>query len=165
MSDIGSFFIPYHKISVPNPTPFFPRIKKNGPSIVVNFNQGYVIDLGPKIPSIVAVQDCDIDWNVSSGIKKFYVKVVYKTDEEIAANPTDFRTVKEAKMQEIPDGSGEALPDTDKIYLVCEIENKSLKKLVLRENIVTGGQSFWCINEKGEPQKYFFDAFKKQEPA
>jgi hypothetical protein len=164
MGDISAFHFPYHNISVPNGIPFYPIISQSTnqdgqTNYKVKFVQGYVIDLTTQIPSIIKVDKCDGDgsdggWPVSSK-SKFYVKVVYKTATQQDETPTDKSVIKSAEVAPIPDGEGEALKETDKIYLICEFTDQSLlSKTVLRQNIIVGGKTFWVLNEKGEPQKY-----------
>ncbi len=162
MSDISAFHFPYQGISVPNPTPFFPAVKEKKGIKTVKFNQGYVIDLTPKIPSIIQVTKCDGDSNSNGwgASDKFYVKVVFKTKAEIEANTNDLRVIKSAEIAKIPDGQGENLPATDKIFLICEFDSsQNISKIVLRENIIIGGKTFWTLNEKGESELFSFSSF------
>ena len=162
MSDVGSFFIPYQNITIPNPTPFYPKITSSSGGFKVTFNQGYVIDLCQKMPSIVKVEKCSTPITLTEGgaLRKFYFKVTYKTEAEIVQDPNDLRSVKTASLEEIADGVGETYTKNIKTYLVCEIEGINVKKVILRENIVAGKQLFWCLDEQGNPQEYYVDAYK-----
>ena len=172
MGDIGAFHFPYHNISVPNGIPFYPVITQTTgedgtDQYSVKFVQGYVIDLTTQIPSIIKVDKCDGDgsdngWPVASK-SKFYVKVVYKSKAQIEPTPTDKSIIKSAEVAPIPDTEGEALPETDKIYLICEFDEKFLlSKTILRQNIIVGGKTFWVLDEFGEPKKYNFPATSLQ---
>jgi hypothetical protein len=160
MGDIGLFTFPYQGIAVPNGIPFFPQLDQVAKT--VKFVGGYVIDSTKDgIPSIVEVKKLDGDdgdggkgWPYTSK-SKFYVKVDFSGGESGGA-------VKAAEIAPIPDGEGEKLPDTDKIFLACEFggseEKPVLSKIVLRQNIIWfksgggGGGAFFGIITKTDDQ-------------
>jgi hypothetical protein len=162
MANIGAFHFPLNNLSVPNGIPFFPTITQVGETYNISFNKGYVIDLAPKIPSIVEVEKCEEPEYANQPNSKWYVKVVMRTD---FSDKEDKRVIKSAEIARIPDGEGEKLPDTDKIYLVCEVSDNIVQKYVLRENIIWGGgnKKFWVLDDAGTSAQYTFLASRVQE--
>jgi len=137
MADIDAFHFPYQGFSVPNGIPFYPIVanktdENDQPSSTVKFVQGYVIDLTQQIPSIVKVEKCEGDGNTDGwpADNKYYVKVA------LSGN-----SVATAEIARIPDGEGENLPTSDKIFLLAEFdeETRELKKTILRQNILWSG--------------------------
>ena len=58
MANIGAFHFPLNNLSIPNGIPFFPSITQIGQTYQISFNKGFIIDLAPKVTSIVEVEKC-----------------------------------------------------------------------------------------------------------